>query len=72
MRDVAREHIAASAGVSPPSIKKAFVLPQLGDWPFAFMWIDAVCVWTQGGYQNGRGPTDYPLFLTVCKQDITT
>ena len=43
-RDAARELIAASAGVSPPSIEQAYVIPQFGDWPFAFTRIDAVYV----------------------------
>lgn len=62
--------LATSAGVSPPSIEEAYVLPQFGDWPFAFARIDAVYVWTQGGYQVGRDPDDYPLFLAVREQDV--
>jgi len=27
-------------------------------------------VWTQGGYQVGREPDDYPLFLAVREQDV--
>jgi len=56
--------------VSPPSIDEAYVLPQFGDWPFAFARIDAVYVWTQGGYQVGRDPDDYPLFLAVRERDV--
>jgi DNA-binding Lrp family transcriptional regulator len=70
VRDAARELVAASAGVSPPSIEEAYVIPQFGDWPFAFTRIDAVYVWTQGGYQVGRDPDDYPLFLAVRDQDV--
>jgi len=70
VRETARELVAASAGVSPPSIEEGYVLPQFGDWPFAFTRIDAVYVWTQGGYQVGRGPEDYPLFIAVCEQDV--
>jgi len=70
VRDAARELVVASAGVSPPSIEEAYVLPQFGDWPFAFTRIDAVYVWTQGGYQVGREPDDYPLFLAVREQDV--
>ena len=70
MRDAARDLVAASTGVSPPSIEEAYVIPQFGDWPFAFTRIDAVYVWTQGGYQVGRDPDDYPLFLAVHEQDI--
>jgi len=70
VRDAARELVAASAGVSPPSIEESYVIPQFGDWPYAFTRIDAVYVWTQGGYQVGRDPDDYPLFLAVCEQDV--
>lgn len=70
VRDVARELVAASAGVSPPSIDEAYVIPHFGDLPFAFSRIDAVYVWTKGGYQVGRNPDDYPLFLAVHEQDV--
>jgi DNA-binding Lrp family transcriptional regulator len=68
--DAARNLVAASAGVSPPSIEEAYVLPHFGDWPFAFTRIDAVYVWTQGGYQVSRDQDDYPLFLAVREQDV--
>jgi len=58
VRDAARELVAASAGVSPPSIEEAYVIPQFGEWPFAFTRVDAVYVWTQGGYQVSRDPDD--------------
>ena len=70
VRDAALELVAASAGVSPPSIEEAYVIPQFGDRPYAFTRIDAVYVWTQGGYQVGRNPDDYPLFLAVHEQDV--
>jgi DNA-binding Lrp family transcriptional regulator len=70
VRDAAHDLVAASAGVSPPSIEEAYVIPQFGEWPFAFTRIDAVYVWTQGGYQVGREPDDYPLFLAVREQDV--
>ena len=70
VRGAAQELIAASASVSPPSIEEAYVIPQFSDWPFAFTRIDAVYVWTQGGYQVGRDPNDYPLFLAVREQDV--
>ena len=44
VRDAALELIAASAGVSPPSIEETYVIPQFSDWPFAFTRIDAVYV----------------------------
>ena len=70
VREAARDLLASSAAVNPPSIEEAYVLPQFGDWPFAFARIDAVYVWTQGGYQVGRDPDDYPLFLAVREQDV--
>jgi len=69
VRETALNLVATSAGVSPPSIEEAYVLPQFSDWPFAFTRIDAVYVWTQGGYQVGRSPEDYPLFIAVREQD---
>ena len=47
VRDAARELIAASDGGSSLSIEEAYVLPQFGDWPFAFKRIDAVYVGTR-------------------------
>ncbi|WP_251331550.1 helix-turn-helix domain-containing protein [Haloplanus pelagicus] len=70
VRDAALELVAASAGISPPSIEEAYIIPQFGDWPYAFTRIDAVYVWTQGGYQVGREPDDYPLFLAVRDRDV--
>ena len=70
VRGAARDLVAASAGVSPPSIEEAYVIPAFGDWPFAFARIDAVYVWTQGGYQVGRNPGDYPLFVAIREEDV--
>ncbi len=70
VRKAARDLPATSAAVNPPSIEEAYVLPQFGDWPFAFIQVDAVYVWTQGGYQVGREPDDYPLFLAVLEKDV--
>jgi hypothetical protein len=70
VRDAAGDLLAASTRVSPPSIEEAYVLPQFAEWPFAFARIDAVYVWTRGGYQVGRDPDDYPLFLAVRDQDV--
>jgi hypothetical protein len=56
---------AAGARVSPPSAQEAYVLPHFADRPFAFTRIDAVYVWTRGGYQVARSPDDYVLFVAV-------
>jgi len=71
LRDAAREVLAASARVSPPTITEAYVLPQFFDRPYAFARIDAVYVWTQGGYQVARDPDDYPLFIAVHEADLS-
>ncbi|QHS17329.1 hypothetical protein [Halopenitus persicus] len=70
VREATRELLAASATSSPPSIEDAYRLPTFGEWPFAFTRIDAVYVWTRGGYQIGRDPDDYPLFLAVRDRDL--
>jgi hypothetical protein len=70
VREAARDLLATSAAVNLPTIEEAYVLPHFGDWPFAFTRVDAVYVWTHGGYQVGRDPDDYPLFLAVHEQDI--
>lgn len=70
VRDAARQLVATSATVSPPTIDDTYVLPQFGDWPYAFCRIDGVYVWTQGGYQVARDPDDYPLFLAVRETDV--
>ena len=70
VREAARDLLAAAARVSPPTITEAYVLPQFFDRPYAFSRIDAVYVWTQGGYQVARDPDDYPLFVAVDEADL--
>ena len=68
--ETVRRLLAMSSRVSPPSIEEAYVLPQFADAAFAFTRIDAVYVWTHGGYQVARNPEDYPLFITVNDRDV--
>lgn len=70
VRKAGLSFLAASAGVSPPSISDAYVLPHFADVEFAYTSIDAVYIWTRGGYQVARDPADYPLFLAVEEGDI--
>lgn len=65
VRAAALELVATSASVSPPSIPEAYLLPQFAGPEYAYTAIDAVYIWTRGGYQVARGPTDYPLFIAV-------
>ncbi|WP_440992358.1 helix-turn-helix domain-containing protein [Haloarchaeobius baliensis] len=68
--DVGLEFLAAAAATVPPSIPEAYVLPQFADMDYAFTAIDAVYVWTRGGYQVARDPDDYPLFIAVDESDL--
>ena len=70
VRETVRQLAAINACVNPPSIDEAYVIPQFSDAVFAYTRIDAVYVWTQGGYQVGRDPDDYPLFLAVRDRDV--
>jgi len=49
---------------------EAYVLPQFASMDYAFTSIDAVYVWTRGGYQVARDPEDYPLFIAVHESDL--
>jgi len=70
IRDIGIELLAETAAVSPPSISEAYVLPQFAGMDYAFTAIDAVYVWTRGGYQVARDPEDYPLFIAVHESDF--
>jgi hypothetical protein len=70
VRDAGLQFLAASTDVSPPSISEAYVLSQFAGMEFAFIGIDAVYVWTRGGYQVAREPDDYPLFIAVEETDF--
>lgn len=65
VREAGLAFLAAAAAVSPPTIGEAYVLPQFAGLDFAYTGIDAVYVWTRGGYQVARDPDDYPLFIAV-------
>lgn len=71
VREASLSIIATSARISPPSIEEAYVIPQFAARPFAFTRIDGVYVWTQGGYQVGRDPDDYPLFIAIDEDDVS-
>lgn len=72
VRDAALSVLTVSAAISPPSITEAYVLPQFAGMEYAYTAIDAVYVWTRGGYQVARDPDDYPLFIAVCEQYVGT
>jgi hypothetical protein len=70
LRDVGLEFLTSAAAISPPSISETYVLPQFAGMDYAFTAIDAVYVWTRGGYQIARDPDDYPLFIAVHESDL--
>ena len=70
LRDVGLEFLTAATDTSPPSISETYVLPQFASTDYAFTAIDAVYVWTRGGYQVARDPEDYPLFIAVRESDL--
>jgi hypothetical protein len=70
VREAGLSFLAASAGVVSPSIPEAYVLPQFADLEFAYTSIDAVYIWTRGGYQVARDPDDYPLFIAIDETDL--
>ena len=71
VRGAARDLLVTSAGVNPPSTEEAYVLPQFGDWPFAFTQVDAVYVWTQGGFQVVANPVTIRSFLPSLRRTST-
>ncbi|ELY62587.1 helix-turn-helix domain-containing protein [Natronococcus jeotgali] len=70
IQDAGLELLMAAADISPPSISEAYVLPQFAGMDYAYTAIDAVYVWTHGGYQVARNPEDYPLFIAVRESDL--
>lgn len=55
---------------TPPSVEEAYVLTHFADMEFAYTKIDAVYVWTHGGYQIARGSDAYPVFVQVNEADV--
>lgn len=53
-----------------PTVEEAYVLPHFAQLSFAYAKLDAVYVWTHGGYQIARGADAYPVFLRVHETDV--
>lgn len=70
LRDIGLEFLATAATTSPPSISETYILPQFAGMDYAFTAIDAVYVWTHGGYQVARDPENYPLFIAVQESEF--
>ncbi len=41
------------------------MFPHFAEMDFAYIAIDAVYIWTRGGYQIAHDPDDYPLFVAI-------
>ena len=52
-----------------PSADEGYVVPHFATMDFAFTKIDAVYVWTHGGYQIARGGDAYPIFMQINDAD---
>jgi transposase len=55
---------------TPPTVGEGYVIPQFADMAFAYAKIDAVYVWTHGGYQIARGGNAYPIFMRIKDADV--
>ncbi len=70
VREAGLVFLTAASTVSPPTISEAYVIPHFAGMDFAYTALDAVYVWTRGGYQVARTETDYPLFIAVRSEDL--
>lgn len=51
------------------SLSDAYLLPNLTGLNYIFTNIDAVFIWTKGGYNIGRNRDSYPIFIEILEKD---
>ena len=51
------------------SLNDAYLFPNLTGLDYIFTGIDAVFIWTRGGYNIGRSKKSYPIFIEVLEKD---
>lgn len=51
------------------SLNDAYLLPNLTGLEYIFTGIDAVFIWTKGGYNIGRSKNSYPVFIEILEKD---
>ena len=51
------------------SLSDAYLLPNLSGLEYIFTGIDAVFIWTKGGYNIGRSKSSYPIFIEILEKD---
>ncbi|MFC3959485.1 hypothetical protein [Halovivax cerinus] len=62
--------VARTIDENRETIPDAYVLPEFAGLAYAFTTIDAVYVWTRGGYQVARDPEHYPPSVAVRESDV--
>ena len=70
VRDGYAELMASIARQTSSGVEESYVIPHFAGMDFAFTKIDAVYVWTHGGYQVARGGDAYPVFIQVHDADV--
>ena len=68
-RDGYAQLMETIARQTSPSADEGHVVPHFATMDFAFTKIDAVYVWTHGGYQIARGGDAYPIFMQINDAD---
>ena len=51
------------------TLSDAYLLPNLAGLEYIFTGIDAVFIWTKGGYNIGRSRDSYPIFIEVLENN---
>ena len=51
------------------SLDDAYLLPNFTGLEYSFTGIDAVFIWTEGGYNIGRSKKSYPIFIEILEND---
>ena len=51
------------------NLNDAYLLPNLTGLGHIFIDIDAVFIWTKGGYNIGRSKSSYPIFIEILEND---
>lgn len=70
--ELAEEYRSLAAAVlkRDTDLEDAYLLPNFSGMDYRFSSIDAVFVWTKGGYQISRNQRDYPIFIDVHEDDV--
>lgn len=52
------------------ALSEAYLLPNFSGLAYRYSKIDAIYIWTKGGYQIGRNQDDYPIFIDVYETEV--